>query len=225
MCERCQLVMVPGMATDHRLLEPQRRGLGEFFVPAWLPARRGEGLPQYARRLAETLPPARRLVLGGVSLGGMLAYEMARQLRPAAVVLVASCRSGRAVRPMFCRLRPVLCRLPVWFFRGGQRCGPVVAPLLFGRRPEIQQLLMSMFRNADAELLRWAVGAVLHWQPEPLDGIPVYQIHGENDRLIPAAKAQAREIIPRGGHLINITHADEVNHFIRKVLDTAGAAP
>jgi pimeloyl-ACP methyl ester carboxylesterase len=61
------------------------------------------------------------------------------------------------------------------------------------------------------------LGAILQWQPSKLEGVPVFQIHGRRDLLIPARLVDADEYIPDGGHLINVTHAEQVNAFIGQV--------
>ena len=57
---------------------------------------------------------------------------------------------------------------------------------------------------------RSSIGSRRRWT-----GVRVFQIHGGRDPLIPARRVEADEIIPDGGHLINVTHAREVNAFIR----------
>jgi pimeloyl-ACP methyl ester carboxylesterase len=83
----------------------------------------------------------------------------------------------------------------------------------------MQQLCLSMFRDADVSFMQWGLRAILEWNPAPLEGIPIRQIHGTRDRLIPARKVSADELIAGGGHLINLTHAEQVNHFLRGVVD------
>jgi predicted esterase len=64
--------------------------------------------------------------------------------------------------------------------------------------------------------------AVLDWKPTAINGVPVYRIHGASDLVIPARLVTADTIVP-GGHLINMSHADEVNRFIGEVIaKTAG---
>ena len=65
--------------------------------------------------------------------------------------------------------------------------------------------------------MQWAIGAILRWQPTPLAGTPVFHIHGQRDRMIRASRVAADVLVPDGGHLINLSHAAEVNDFIRKV--------
>ena len=125
-----QLILIPGLASDERLWEPQRREFADALVPSWIAPLGGETLPSYAARLAETIPQDRPLVLIGCSMGGMLACEMARRLRPKAVILVASCRSPRAIRGEVRLLRPILSRLPVWGVRLVQPLAPLAARTL-----------------------------------------------------------------------------------------------
>jgi pimeloyl-ACP methyl ester carboxylesterase len=51
--------------------------------------------------------------------------------------------------------------------------------------------------------------------------VPLRQIHGAKDRVLPAARAEADLWIPDGGHLINITHAGQVNRFLREAGEDA----
>jgi hypothetical protein len=51
-----QLVLISGLGADERLLAPQREAFPDAIIPPWLPPRTSDGLPEYAARLAETLP-------------------------------------------------------------------------------------------------------------------------------------------------------------------------
>jgi pimeloyl-ACP methyl ester carboxylesterase len=66
--------------------------------------------------------------------------------------------------------------------------------------------------------MHWTLRAILSWESTPLKGVPVFQIHGRRDPLIPARRVEADVMIPDGGHLINMTHADEVNAFMARLL-------
>jgi hypothetical protein len=66
--------------------------------------------------------------------------------------------------------------------------------------------------------MHWVLQAILGWQPSRLEGIRICQIHGARDWLIPARRVAADEVICDGGHLINMTHAKEVNDFLRRTI-------
>jgi pimeloyl-ACP methyl ester carboxylesterase len=194
-----------------------------MLVPAWIPPIKNESLPKYAARMAEAITPSpdAPLILGGVSLGGMLAYEMARHLKPDAVVLIASCRTRQALRPIFRASRLPLPLIPIQAWSIAKMLSGPVVRIRLGVPPKQKELAIRMFKEMDSRFMHWALQAILRWQPTPLAGIRVLQIHGGRDPLIPARRVNADVIIPEGGHLINVSHAREVNAFVRQASEQA----
>ena len=217
-----QLILLPGLGADHRLFEPQRRAFPQLIVPPWLPPRRKESLPDYAARMVDTVAPSRDapLVLGGVSFGGMLAYEMARHLKPDAVVLIASCRTRRGIRPIYRLGGKFLPLLPTAAWNVPKLLAAPAMRLRSRLPADHRELVVEMFREVDSRFMHWVLSAILGWRPTSPKGIPVRQIHGRRDLLIPARRVEADEYVPGGGHMINITHAGEVNSFLREVMDS-----
>jgi pimeloyl-ACP methyl ester carboxylesterase len=213
-----RLVLLPGLGADAALFDPQRAAFPDLEVPAWPDPHPGETLPAFAARVAERVEPGDGLVLGGVSFGGMVALEMARVLRPRAVVLIASCTSGAAIRGPMRVLGRAWCRVPKPLLKGS----PAVAPLLawgFGAETAEGRALMRHFlETRSPAFVQWGLRALLAWAPTVGPGCPVYHVHGGADRLIPASRVSANRVIPGGGLLVNVTHADEVNAFLREVL-------
>ena len=146
----------------------------------------------------------------------MLACEMAGQLRPKALVLVGSCRRPEAIRRDVRWLRPILSHVPGWGVAAAKPLAPLVLFTFGGLTPEQKRLCAAMFRASDRRWLRWAIGAILHWRPTPIVGPRVFQIHGRRDRMIRVSRVAADVVVPDGGHLINLSHAEQVNEFIRQ---------
>jgi pimeloyl-ACP methyl ester carboxylesterase len=216
------MILLPGLGADARLFERQREAFPQLQVPAWIPPRKNESLPGYAARMAERISPSPNvpLILGGVSFGGMLACEMARHLKPSAVVLIASCRARESLRPCHRSLRRLLPLFPAW---GWNIAKPLAGPalrLIGGLSPSERELLATMFKETDSRFMHWTVQAILSWHPAPLDGVPVFHIHGTRDRMIPARCVQPDALVPGGGHMINLTHAEEVNAFLGQIIDS-----
>ena len=77
--------------------------------------------------------------------------------------------------------------------------------------------------DADALFLRWASQAVLDWEPSPPSPVPlppIFQIHGEKDPILSPKFTRPDVIIRGAGHLISLTHPNELNAFLAKHMQT-----
>jgi len=54
--------------------------------------------------------------------------------------------------------------------------------------------------------------------------VPVAQIHGDRDRILPHRLTRPDVLVRGGGHLISMTHADVVNGFLRAGMEKWGSA-
>jgi pimeloyl-ACP methyl ester carboxylesterase len=208
--------MLPGLGADARLFRAQRPALPELEVPAWLPARWGETLAGYGRRMAATIDTSTPFVLGGVSLGGMIAQEMALHIRPEALVLVSSCRSSRAVRPFLKIIEPLNFVLPVQTFDWFR---PYAGVLAGGLPPREKRLWVRMWRDTPREFLQWSCTAAARWPGAVVEGVAIHHIHGEHDEMMALHKVRPDTVVRGGGHLINMTRPGEVNAFLRGVME------
>ena len=213
-----RLLLLPGLGADGALFEPQRRAVPNLEVPPWLDPEPAEPLPDYAARMASRLQAGPDLVLGGVSFGGMVALEMARLLRPRAVVLIASARSGAAIRPHMRTLGALWSRTPTALMRPPALVAPAVAWAFGATTPEGRAMMRHFLETRDPAFVRWGLSALLRWRPAEGPACPVFHVHGGADRLIPAARVAANRVVPGAGHLVNVTHAEEVNAFVKGVL-------
>ena len=135
-----------------------------LVTPGWIAPRPGEGLAEYAERFAAEIPIARPLLLGGCSLGGMMAYEMAHVLRPDALVLIASTVTRDAI-PLHLHWRRMAWIAPPAGYGLGKRTYPVLMSLVRRRTAEHRRLSATMARDASSSFLRWACIAIGPWRP------------------------------------------------------------
>lgn len=212
------------MGVDSRLFDAQKIAFPNLELPQWIPHHKRESLRQYAARFAATLNPTdpTPIVIGGVSMGGMIALELSRHLATAAaVILIGSCTSGRAVAPYMRAIENVSRPVPSRLISAGR----VLAAPFLGQdgvpRADRRQL-GQMFCDIPVSFLRWSGRAIMEWPGIDDVSLPVHHIHGSYDRVIPAARlSRAPDSIVRGGaHVLNLSHPQEVNHFIAKVLSS-----
>ena len=209
---RC--LLIPGMGADARMLAPQRAALPEVGVLEWIePAAPDEPITEYAARLAAKVGTSIPFLLGGVSFGAVMALEVARHAKPAAVLLIAGWRSPAAL-PLHARLLAATGPwAPVWPFRLAVR-SDIVARIFGLHTKEQRRLFADMFRCASPAFLHWAARAIAGWRGAEALDVPVLHLHGAEDRIVPARGVDADIVVHGAGHLVNLTHPTAVNDFL-----------
>jgi len=211
------LILLSGMGADGRLFREQRAHFADLITPDWIPHRRDDTLASYAERMAGHIDPGCSCYVGGASFGGMVALEMARHLDAKACFLIGSIRSSgqlprriRMLRPLAGLVLGVCGGVPILFAKAA---GPLTKRLL---SPAANSMLHQL---ADTEkgFLRWASLAVLRWKPDPNAwSVPIHQIHGDRDRVLPHRLTTPDALVPRAGHLLPLTHPEAVNEFLER---------
>jgi len=201
------LYVLSGIGGDARLFDAQR-AVRDIRPIAWIgPAHSRETLAGYAARLAREVSIDAPFDLGGASFGGMVALEMARHLAPANVFLFSSCTSPRGVAPGL-RWLPVI--EPPRFAM------PLIARWFGATDDAHVRLFSEMLDATPIAFVRWAKRAVISWNGIRDLPMPIHHIHGDRDRIIPLHRVKPDCVIAGAGHLLNLTHANEVNDFIAR---------
>ena len=226
------LVLIPGLGADVAFYARQRQAFGDrLIVPQWIqPQHEDETLEHYAHRLArriQELPNLRRpFFVGGVSLGGMLAAEIAECCGDdaAGLLLIAACCRRQQVTPLFRVVAAGSGVVPDGLIKGLlNHAVPHAIGWWQGLDPAATDLFNQSTFRTDIPLLKWGGRAIRRWQ-EPADPkCPVYLAHGRRDWVIPIPEDAMRPgvdlAIPDGRHLIHFTHASAVNRWIRQVME------
>ena len=212
------LVLLPGLAADARQFAPQRSMFPSLRVGEWIPHRANESLAEYAARLSPDLKLTSDSVLGGSSFGGLVALEVARLTRPRAVVLIGSCRSPRELRTALALFARLGRHLPGFVINSGRGLAVPMARVAGPAPWHIRRELAAMSRGVPAEYLKWAARAVMSWPGCADPGVPVHQIHGLLDWMMPVGRVRADVVVPGAGHVLNMTHPELVNQFIGDVI-------
>lgn len=211
------LVAIPGLGGDRRLFAPSMAHLPTLRVLNWLKPGQGWTLSDYARALIDRNDINSSQAILGVSLGGMLALEIARHTRVRGVVLFGSARNPKQIRaplPLAAQV-PVL---PTLFYR----CARALpnAAMYFGstRKHADQCLIKNMATRCSPTLTHWAIKAIANWPGVSENPCAIWEVHGSRDNLIPPRPQSANAIIRGGGHLCILTHPRESAAAMRPTL-------
>lgn len=217
------IVMLSGMAADERLFGPQLAHFPELRVQPWIAPQPDESIRNYAARIARYVNPGRPCIVGGASFGGIVALEMAHHLDARACVLIGSVRSPTELPWRWRVSQPLAMLGPDWagkLARTAARLGKGVVSGGTVRR-------LNRLSRPEAAFVRWAMCAVCRWRSRTTPKrVPVFHIHGENDRTLPVALTRPDVIVPAGGHALTLFSPAAVNTFLEDVMRrVAGATP
>ncbi len=215
-----RFILIPGLGVDRRLFEPQWAHGLEFEVPPMLIPERHDTLTTYAARIRDALQLDGPCVVGGVSFGGMVACELGALCRARCVLLIASCRSRASIPTYYWYLERFARIVPDGIIRHRVAMSSRIMARMESLTQEQFLLIRDMATGIPIPFLRGAARMILSWDGVPSLPCPSYHIHGDIDRIIPLRKVRPDVVVPGGGHLINMTHADQVNRFIEEHLPT-----
>lgn len=206
-----KLVLFPGMGADRRMFHRQKELGCEIEFPALPEPVRGGSLASFVKRI--DIPPG-PVIFGGVSMGGMVALELARIHPCRGVLLLSSARNIRMVSPMIQWLSGILklapnipFHLPAWSLFT-ERLGAI--------DKEDRSILAQALHDHPLDRLRDHARMILEWKGVEDPGVPVFHLHGDRDEIIPIRFVKPDAIVRGAGHAMNMSHAEEVNLAVKR---------
>jgi pimeloyl-ACP methyl ester carboxylesterase len=214
------IYFISGIGADRRifkyiLLPP---GFSPHYID-WIPNHKDETLSEYAARLIPSIDATQPFVLIGLSLGGIMAVEIAKRLSPAATIIIASVSRSSELPPYYrlARRLHLLTLFPPVLFKCTASAKRIFTPESWADKRE----LFNMIWKGDAGFIKWGMKAVLHWENDTTPQ-PFWHIHGTRDEVFPVGRVGATHIVNGGGHVLTMSHPNEVNQILNSILNDLG---
>jgi pimeloyl-ACP methyl ester carboxylesterase len=215
---------ISGLGADQRLFQYLSLDHVRPHYVRWITPEKGESWEHYARRLTGQID-SDRPVLVGMSMGGMMAVEIAKILPVKKVILISSAKTSREIPPYFRLLRIlkghewISYRLLTWL-------GLTFGSWLFGATGRAdKQLLKEIIHDTDETFFRWAWQRVATWKNTEIPADLVH-LHGNRDHMLPIFFVKPDIVISGGTHLMVLNKAEEISsHLARELAAPAGSAP
>ena len=209
-----KVYFISGLGADKRAFSFLDLSFCEPVFINWIKPLEKESLKSYALRLRKQIPVEHPTVVG-VSFGGMLATEMAKEDKLMNVIIIASNKSS-AEFPGYLRVGkylPVYKWLPEKLIKNKSLLNWVLGV----EKDEQRKLMSAIIADTNPTFLKWAIGAILHWKETSIP-INVKHIHGTADKLLPYRLTKADHTIEGGTHTMTFYKHKEISDLLRKLI-------
>jgi pimeloyl-ACP methyl ester carboxylesterase len=208
-----ELFLISGLGADKRVFD--FLDLSEYKVHHihWIDPHHNESIENYASRLCSQIQTEKPILIG-LSFGGMIAIEIAKQIETEKIIIISSAKSKR--------------NIPSGYLSRKFKLHKLVPPRLLKRPTELlfwlmgvktkseKNLLRSILDDTDEKFLAWAVDKIVTWQND-VELKNLVHIHGTSDRMIPFETADYK--IDGGGHLMIMNRSVDIDVILKTVLN------
>jgi pimeloyl-ACP methyl ester carboxylesterase len=213
-----KLYLFSGMGADSRLFKNLGAIEGYELIPLeFIHPKESKTLRHYAELLAEYYTFEEPYFLGGISMGGMIAQELAHLTKPTGLVLISTATSRSEMPLLFEWARQL--RLASLFNKTALEGIAKFADQFTMKSPEGRQLFLDMLHDSDPDFMKFGAKSILEWEP-PKNELPTIRIHGTIDRVFPASKITDATMIEGGNHFMIFERGEEITNILREKLNT-----
>lgn len=204
--------LIPGMGADRRIFAHFKLNNGVIHYLEWIDHGNAKNLADYAKAIAEQIKTENNILIGS-SMGGMMAVELSRIIKPQLTVLVSA--------PIGIQQFPRILRI-VKKIKIHKAVSPNTIPRLYkladtfmGFKNEQQRVMFyEMMDKLGPRFIHFSVGAVLEWQNTIEPEGKYIQIVGTKDVLFDYKKMKQPYLLKDGGHFSAFDRGEEVSSII-----------
>lgn len=179
----------------------------------WISPEANESLKSYASRLALRIDATVPFYLVGLSFGGMLATEIAKERKPIHTFLISSIPTFKEL-PWYFRMAGSLSLqklVPTGLLKKSNGIG---LKFLGAKSEEERNLLRQLVIDSDPYFMKWALTCILTWRNTERPPCMTH-IHGTTDNILPIRyTVKPNHIIKGGGHFMVYANAQEIIDII-----------
>ena len=204
-----------GLGADERVFQKlDFTGLKITFIQWTIPQER-ETIEDYATRLLNQIKTIKPTLIG-LSFGGIMAVEVAKQIDTEKVILIASAKTKTEI-PFYYRLAGQLKihrLLPTTLLKKSN----FISNWFFGVSSTFdKELLKTILKETDTTFLTWAIDKIVGWTNQTeLENLK--HIHGTADRILPIHFINCDFKVNNGGHFMTLNKANELTKLIRELV-------
>lgn len=210
-----KLYIFSGLGADRRVFKYlDFSGFDVTFIE-WIAPKNNEAIEEYAKRLTEQIHSEKPILIG-LSFGGIMATEVAKQVQTEKIILIASAKTKNEI-PFYYRFLGAL-QLHKLVPAQLMKQANFFSFWLFGiKKEEDKKLLKAILHDTDSKFLKWAIHAIVSWKNTIAPQNHV-RVHGSSDKILPLQFVKADKRVEGGGHFMTINKPEELSLIIRQSL-------
>lgn len=209
--------LIPGQGADYRLFKNTIiDSTFDVKIIKYQTPEKYWKIYDFAKELSKQIDTTRKYYIIGVSLGGMLATEMADIMSPEKVIIISSAKRRKEL-PLTYRIQQYI---PLYILVPGfiSKWGALVAqPIFEPDRNKDKKTFVAMLKAKHPKFIRRTISMIITWK-RCVYSDKITHIHGDNDNTIPIRNVNYDYKIIDGSHMMVLTRAEEINALINKIL-------
>ncbi len=206
---------ISGLGADERAFSKLKIEGYELKMIHWLMPQGKESIQEYATRMRSAIDEENPTLMG-LSFGGMLCTEIAKQVAVKKIILISSIKSSKEL-PSWMRIVAMLRLNKIVPLKSTKLTQPIQNKMLGVQSAEEKALVACFRREVDLPYTNWAVNQAINWKND-WQHPNLYHIHGDKDNMFPIKNIKCSCTIKNGGHFMIMNRADEVSQYINSIL-------
>lgn len=212
-----KIFLISGLGADRRLFNKLELPGYEPVYVDWIEPDPNDSIATYAQKLVNQYHITSNSVVLGVSLGGIMTVEISNIFPLRKAIIISSIKSASEFPWYFKLFRniPLYKVIPHGFYSSA---GYLIKPLFGKMKGKSGFMFVDMIKNSLPVFMRWAMHAILRWQPKP-PATKIYHIIGNKDLIFSHRRiTDANYIIERGSHDMVYTRGAEISQIVQNIL-------
>jgi pimeloyl-ACP methyl ester carboxylesterase len=206
-----EVYVFSGLGADKRVFQFLDFSFCSVTFIDWILPEENETIEDYASRIRSQITTVNPTLVG-LSFGGIIAVEVAKQIKTDKVVLISSAKNKEEI-PFYFRLLGKLKIhkiVPINLLKSSS----FIANWFFGATSDFEKdLLKQILIETDSSYLRWAIDKIVGWENKT-EISNCTHIHGTHDKILPIRFVNVDIKIDKGGHFMVLNKADEINSIL-----------
>ncbi|MDB4924937.1 alpha/beta hydrolase [Mucilaginibacter sp.] len=211
-----KIYLIAGLGADTRLFNNIDLHDHDVIPVDWIEPNECDTLSTYAQKIIYQYNISKNSVVIGVSLGGILAIEIAKLMPLNKVILISSIKTIDEA-PLYFKLFKTLPAYKLLPGRLMANLGLLIKPVFGKMSAQDAWLFNDMLKKSSPVFIKWAMNAVLHWKNTTIPP-NVYHIVGDKDLVFNYKRIKNATAIKGGTHIMVFDKAKQINKLLKDIL-------